>query len=84
MLEESFDEFTTADVKALGDEKKGQWRISNEELLESVTEAGKRAGAQRRLLEREVAELLKEKEERVKKLGGDAEKGGVCWVRSGG
>lgn len=75
VLEESFDELTTADVKALGDEKKGQWRISNEELLESVTEAGKRAGAQRRLLEREVAELLKEKEERVKKFGGDREKG---------
>ena len=40
-----------------------------------MLEAGKRAGAQRRLLEREVNELLNEKEKRIEKFGGDVEKG---------
>ncbi|PWY99689.1 IDO-domain-containing protein [Testicularia cyperi] len=78
VLEESFDEFSTADTNALGsttEAKSADHRISNVELLESVTAAGKRAGAQRRLLEREVADLLAEKEKRIQSLGGDVEKG---------
>ena len=78
VLEESFDDFTTADATELGnavDAKSANHRISNVELLQNVTAAGKRAGAQRRMLEREVAELLKEKEDRIQKLGGDVEKG---------
>ncbi|GAK66033.1 indoleamine 2,3-dioxygenase family protein [Moesziomyces antarcticus] len=77
VLEESFEELTAADRQALGNEaakKQGQ-RISNVELLENVTAAGKRAGAQRRMLEREVAELLAEKEKRIQSLGGDQERG---------
>ena len=77
VLEESFTEFTSSDEHALGEmeAKGGKHRISNVELLENVNAAGKRAGAQRRMLEREVAELLAEKEKRIEKLGGDVEKG---------
>lgn len=76
VLEESFNEFTATDEAALGvDAKSANHRISNIELLENVTAAGKRAGAQRRMLEREVNDLLAEKEKRIEKLGGDEEKG---------
>ncbi|SPO28725.1 related to BNA2 - putative tryptophan 2,3-dioxygenase or indoleamine 2,3-dioxygenase [Ustilago trichophora] len=76
VLEESFNEFTAEDQRALGVEAKGaNHRIGNVELLENVNAAGKRAGAQRRMLEREVADLLAEKEKRIEKLGGDVEKG---------
>lgn len=76
VLEESFDEFTAADRSALANSASGKkQRISDAELLRNVEEAGKRAGAQRRLLEREVAELIREKEERIQRLGGDVEKG---------
>lgn len=76
VLEESFDEFTQADRAALGASNgDAKHRISDTELLQNVEQAGKRAGAQRRMLEREVAELLREKEERLERLGGDVEKG---------
>lgn len=76
VLEESFNDFTPADERALGSQVEGKgYRISNTELLESVMAAGKRAGAQRRMLEREVAELVAEKEKRIEKFGGDVEKG---------
>ncbi|EST07972.1 Indoleamine 2,3-dioxygenase [Kalmanozyma brasiliensis GHG001] len=74
VLEESCGEFTGEDARALGDGKNKQARIGDAELLEEVLAAGKRAKVQRRVLEREVAELVREKEERVRVLG-DAEKG---------
>ncbi|SNX85262.1 related to BNA2 - putative tryptophan 2,3-dioxygenase or indoleamine 2,3-dioxygenase [Melanopsichium pennsylvanicum] len=78
VLEESFNEITHSDKQALGsmmEAKSANHRISNVELLENVTAAGKRAGAQRRMLEREVADLLAEKDKRIQSLGGDVEKG---------
>ncbi|SPC62797.1 related to BNA2 - putative tryptophan 2,3-dioxygenase or indoleamine 2,3-dioxygenase [Ustilago sp. UG-2017b] len=76
VLEESFNEFTPADERALGvDARSANHRISNIDLLENVNAAGKRAGAQRSMLEREVNELLAEKEKRIEKMGGDVEKG---------
>ncbi|CBQ68335.1 conserved hypothetical protein [Sporisorium reilianum SRZ2] len=75
VLEESYADVSAADRHALGSTADAQHRISNVELLQSVEEAGKRAGVQRRMLEREVAELVREKEERIQRLGGDVEKG---------
>lgn len=74
VLEESCDEFTAEDARVLGDGKVKEGRIADAELLEEVLAAGKRAKVQRRVLEREVAELVREKEERVRVLG-DEEKG---------
>lgn len=76
VLEESFNEFTASDEAALGATKTAKdHRISDFELLEGVMSSGKRAAAQRRVLEREVAELLAEKEKRIQTYGGDVEKG---------
>ncbi|PWN48512.1 indoleamine 2,3-dioxygenase gamma type [Violaceomyces palustris] len=68
VLEESYSTFTPSDEKALSSSTSAH-KISNVELLEAVKSAGKKAGAQRRLLEREVDDLVAEKEKRVKLLG---------------
>ncbi|KAN0065914.1 hypothetical protein ACQY0O_001047 [Thecaphora frezii] len=76
VLEESYADFGAKDEQALGSlQARTGSAISDVELLEAVKEAGKRAGAQRRLLEREVAELVTEKEKRLRDLGGDIQKG---------
>jgi indoleamine 2,3-dioxygenase len=65
VLEESYAEWTAADENDLINGK-GFHVISNVDLLQDVMEAGKRAGAQRNLLTREVEELVKEKEKKAK------------------
>lgn len=73
VLEESFDKFTPQDERMLAD--KSNHTLPNDEILSAVREAGKRANAQRRLLEREVSDLVAQKEKRIAELGGDAQKG---------
>ncbi|SPO35780.1 related to BNA2 - putative tryptophan 2,3-dioxygenase or indoleamine 2,3-dioxygenase [Pseudozyma flocculosa] len=76
VLDESYADFSADDEHTLGSQQaRSGSAISNIELLEAVRSAGKRAGAQRRMLEREVSELLAAKEKRVQSLGGDVEKG---------
>lgn len=65
VLEESYAEWTAADENDLINGE-GDHVISNVDLLQDVKEAGKRAGAQRNLLTREVEELIKEKEKKAK------------------
>jgi indoleamine 2,3-dioxygenase len=79
VLEESYAEWTAIDESAMEMEK-GEHLISNADLVKAVQEAGKRASAQRSMLTREVQDLVKEKEQRVKTARNEAESRGLLYT----
>ncbi|UZJ57123.1 hypothetical protein CBS101457_006443 [Exobasidium rhododendri] len=76
VLEESHAEWTAADEFALHSDK-GSHDLSSHDLVQAVQDAGKRAGAQRNLLTRDVQELVEEKERKSKMAKSEANSQGM-------
>ena len=76
VLEESYAEWSSADEKAMRHDNAAHL-INNTDLIQAVKDAGKRAGAQRNMLTREVEELVKEKERKAKLAPNEANSRGM-------
>lgn len=76
VLEESYSTWSTSDENAMNNNDESHF-IKNGDLIRDVKEAGKRAGAQRNILMREVEELVKEKEAKAKMARNEANSRGM-------